>query len=1327
MGDSENDDKRSPAGPEGPGLPPPPGSAEKARDVVAVPAAAVSTAEAAHAGGGDGPLIDVSSAGAGSAAGAPVEPGPAKKPDPFQRTLREAPSSEPQLPPGALNRTQAVFVPWTGLEERCAQLRTLPRRFIVVAGEPGVGRFTAGVWMGLRLLGGSERPRIVVPLPTHLTGPDLCAWLESSERQKRTVYVLRQPLGSEFTFGTLTHELLQQMGERLEGELDSWLIMTAKADQGGDLEPPGELVRVPPLSPDRLRLVLDKHLDWLRDCEPGWGLGSSEDRLRGPIDSLIATGKLTTSPQVARFLGKLPGLLAQGLPEGDDELALRLAGLARNVAGEVTQAWFARLTPNEQFMALLVEAFRGIPRSGIENLYCREAERLSREGDLLADPRRFGFDDLYRQINVQVAAQVFEVKTGERIEVQYLEFADDRYRREALRQMRSRHHLLWGVVRSVIAEVLKAVAEVWQAPQRQALGEVIARLGIHRPEDLEGVLAQLAEDPSGTIASVPGYILRGVCLLDEPDYRLVHGLLEKWVKEPDHVWAATAALWRVYAELAGAAGAPRPNPARRSDADRLMRDLEKLATEVASSDFMESLPSEEADFLSYAVARMFQAAPEAVGRLVQSWLAAGGLRAKAGRRAARRLYVAHTELESLDEPRFRALLELVGSVLPLDRELVDTVLGVLLQWTQREDWQAALAGSLLTACNRARDGERDLLRRAMATLWLRAHQAKAREIARAVIGRARLMDGVPTDLPGAGRASLLVDASEAARENDTADRLTQELFEFFGSQVDLGVAQLGNRRALCEPGGKLEVEALPARRSAARIVMPWIEQLLPRHRPEAMSPGLHFVFVVHWEGLVDGEDVQGTTDFPVVSMPVPVHHLEEGDAAAHPDSTRTVPFYLRPLADAVLQLLQRLTREENERRSEVLLSHADPVLSACLSRALAERTPECWWALLAASSERLAAATAAAEDRWTAAGAALDALVGRLDEVPSDPSGPDPMRIALGLVQWMAATDLPQTVRRLCDWMRLESRNPRGNFAAAAATMLLRIHFSRMLPVPGAAAQAAPPVGAFLPLLDLAPALARRRSALGMRVLLSALRCWLGNAAWAAALLRHPSLLRAVDASPRRQREQMAKWLDFWTAEPIEALGEKRVPEAAGALRLRLKWAVATRSMAQVALGPTVVILVHHSGHEGARKRLGEIAWRLYGLAESQRKPGGNLPQFVFVRAGCRHPLAVTGEGAAREAFRLGPHATGILAPTVEQLRPLADLMLVLADGGLVDAEDWLEPEGTGRLELFWDNRRLAPPSLDPAWVPLYQSGTEPEAVGRVVERLRARLNRASL
>ncbi len=1331
-------------------------------------------------------------------------------------------TGEPELTPLIIEKIKEVYMPWPGLEKDCKNRGENPERLVVVVGEPGSGRFTTAVWAGMQMLPrhGPEAHKIVALSQTMQTGPELMDWMRSSHRQRRTVYVLDQPLGTRFAFSTLTESLLTIINQRL-GDLDSWLFLTAKPAESRESDALIKPLHMTRLDKGELQKVLDRHLAWLHDKGPELDLGSWKTHLIDEVRARTDAGVLATPPQIVRLLSQLPELLRRGGLDDEQERSRRVKILADEVARGVTQSWFDRLSANEKLLALLVEAFRGTPQADVEETYVSASDRLREADPLFRDPRRFSFDDMYRRISVEpITRLVWENqksraesggprnrlesarRSTERAETRYLEFTHENYRAEVLRQMQNRHHLLWGVVESVGGSKLSTMILPWQAPQRQALGEVIARIGIHRPRDLKKLMYELLLNESAIIASMPGYILRGICLLDDPDHDFVCRELRGWVQEDpgdfDHAWGATAAVWRVYCELGRQRTALMADKTRATDKLRRLESalaqLEEIITQVARSgviatddddddhdhdadvvadrvaeklaedDREDEFPA-EADFLSYALERMFQELPQSVGRLTQRWLEAGGKLKSAGRRAAIRLYAINQDVESLVPARFEALLALVGAVLKLDRAVVDDVLLVMLEWSGQDELRQErqrqkerpdelrqerqrqkerpdellqgaggllpqIARALFTACNRASEGERLNLRRSMSTLWLRSPSARARDIAHAVICRARLLDGIPVEMAGAGSAVLMVDGSEAGQQNDTANRLTQQIFEFLSPQVDLWVVQPGSSRELARPGHTLEVEQLPSRDPVPRIVMPWIEKLRSGGTGARGGTPLHFVCVVHWARLVDDEDAEECTDVPFIPILISGHHLPRLQTSSEMD--------LLPFASAI-RLMGKLSDRINEEQSENLLVLAGTVLGVRLSKILAGRSPDEWWEALAPllppchetglerrqiARQRLEECISRLDEVWSCAegegGAAAAASASAAGSSSSDgATHTDPLRAGLGLVQWFAAGCLEEVVDLLCECMNRRTRSPRGNFAAGAAGMLLRLHSVSMLETGAGKRGPVPPVQRLLPLLELAPALARYRSGQGVQALLEALRCWVGDESWAATLRWHTALSRMVTEAPSSLRDKIRDWSAGLAEGAIEALGEKRAPASVHALHLRLKCALLLRLTKKVSLKGTVLVLWHDSGHPRSLHRLGRLAWQLYLWAEAARdRRESNAPSFVFLRVGSGDPVGVSGDGVQglEAAFTTAKPGPAILYPVLETLALAAGQIILMADGLLPDAEDWLDPEALfvqpasrQRLRLFWDNRAEPHPHLagSPPWQPEWTSLSE--------------------
>lgn len=1231
------------------------------------------------------------------------------------------------LPARTLRKTKEVFIPWPSLDEKCSHLTTHDRRIVVIGGEPNTGRFTAAVWIAQKLLKNDINPRLVAVNHAVVSGPELIERIKSDRSERDTAYIIRDPFHNGAIGGWQRNEMLQDIGTKLIA-INSWLIFTAlPADLeslgGGDVI---ESVSVPPFTPEMLKAAFAGHIAWLSAREPGWSLGTSEFASRIAETSQGLFGReLLTAPQIARFLAKLPLLLVPGDSLDDqDGLVKSLKGLANEISRGLTQVWFAQLSANAQFLALLVEAFQGIQRSDVEDLYCEEANRLRNESRLLDDPRGFGFDELYRQINVQIVTELIDTDGQTTVELQRLEFTHSSYRREILRQMRSRHHLLWGVVESAQSRWLGTIIQPWQAPQRRNLGEVVARLGHHRTRDLRSVMERLAADDSGIIASVPGYILRGICLLDEPDYSFILTLLKEWLSQSKYRWAAMAAIWRVYAEVG-----LKKNNAFDSCGNRtwFLERLERLVTSVAE----EPLKDEE-EVISYTVERMFFTEPFRVGRMVQAWLKGNIHTTESGGQVALRLFRAAGEISQLQESYVDALLELIRPVLRLNeldgehslKRMLDEILRVVLLWTERREWCERIFRSLLMTCNLASGQERERLCRRLVTFWLRSRNPNARRIARALICRARLMDGVPVELPGAGCAALVIDASEAGRRNDTSVRVAGEMHHYLRPQTDLWMAELGSSKSLCRPGDTFNGEQMLTRTPGPRILLPWIERLRSESNAGGCAP-LEFVLVVHWKALVDADDIPEIADLPVVCLAVPDHHLDE-DSSLRPDLD-TADGGILLLALLMQQSWRMHSRDANEKLSLKLLSSADWASSICLSRVLAGRTADIWWKLLLQSpgvpfERRMAVAEEALrefEGSLTGLPITFETSISDTEESsggpeqraprPNDAGGEaelaDPLRTAFGWVQWMVAHDLPLAVQFLCRHMDRQPRGAGNAFAVASATMLLRTHFAHMVLLPCLPGSPAPNVHRFLPLVELAPALARNHSAQGVSVVLQALRCWLSAPPWAQALPRHPALSRMIECSPRWLCEEIVVTLKDWTSEPLGMLGEECVSPAVRALRVRLEFAL---SMRGVPVNDRVVLIVWHS-EAASPSRLTGIVSLLFTRIEAQRVRTERIPSFLFIRAGDRHPAAVSGESGLPHETENRTSPQTVFMPVYERMASRAELVIFLTDAPPIDSEDWTSAQSGVPLKLFWDNAKSPPQGHDAGWKPIWKC-TEPGA-----------------
>jgi hypothetical protein len=1314
-----------------------------------------------------------------------------------EKRLDEAglrPSEERRL----ARRLEKVFVPHPRLEKFLTAQGKSDRRVIVIAGDKGSGRFACAVWLGWKL---TKQERVArLPEETFLRY-DLGELARSQRLRPRSAYIIREPFKSGISPESLSDLQLDPLNDQLR-RLKSWVILTAEEEVGKPSHKRFPWFSIPKASPEFLANVLSQHLDWARPEGselPQKVEDAAKDYVRDHSDDPKAL--LNTAPLIYRFSRSL---LATDFPADAANIKKALAQLAADVADESRpqQAWFAGLSTNAQFLALLVGAFEGIHRSDLEDIYYGEVLRVrgrSRVG-LFKDPRQKGFEELFRQIQVDSA-------DGD------LKFIRESCRREVIRQMGFRHHLLWEVVKS-IESWMKALDEPWQWAERGLLGRAVGRLGIHRPEKLKLLLLELAAAEQATIASIPGHILRGICFLDDPQYDFVCELLEEWVApgppgtphrgadDAALIWAAADATQRIYVDLA-----ERKELASSEGESNRISDvlgwLEKILGEIAGSRqrYIDARDRPWAKYefdnaLANAVLAMFRSRPGEIVTALLGWLNvppsvqekgetnetteppkevikaeeeknSSGLEAATttnrnpSRDLARmaefvttRLFKDHRHAEFLSSERRDALIKLVGPILRNDRGVVNGILDILQDWvrtaaaanllsggpkgdaelaTPGKQWRDPIGTALLKACNRMSERQRRGLRRSLTTLWLASPEAEVRATAQLVICRARLLEGVPTDLSGASWGGVFVDSSAAGREKDTSPRLVQEVFELLRPQVDLWMAQPGNREELCRRGESLNPHELPSRPHALRVVAPWLEQLA--REEEALAA---FYLAISWSDLIDGEDAEEAAGEAPLRIVMVEGHQE--------DETRPLPlsFRLLGIPKAWISVL-------NEIFFESKLLEVEQEVSPCLSRRLAARDAEKWWQLLSELDEFAGAASDTA-DRRAQAEKVFENLADNLEDADSPEQFPyaagrsrlpqDPIRLALGVVQWLAADDLPATTRLLLLWMKGKA-GPRQAIAGAAAIMLLRIHYERMLASKGVSVGAAPPVDDFVALLDFGPALARGRSGLGVDVFLRAARHWITDPGWATALMKDAKLYDAEKGSskllamsaalPPWLRRNVADALRDWIEQgPLTSLDEKEVPEAAHALSLRLRYDMALRTRFRVDPdeidnGPLkefgLVVLSTDVTDEAGCNCVRNLIWdHLYSRWERERLP--MLENYLFVEAGRRAPLAVSREEAKREAFDVKPPLVATLAPLLESLNPqLVKFVVVIANRHIVDLQElpeWLVDRE--KLQLFWVKPAGQPRPAAPSpitWTDFDSDSASQEENGR---RLREKL-----
>ncbi len=1205
-----------------------------------------------------------------------------------------------------------TFVSWSDLEAAVAAL-TAPaeggrshQRVVFVNGPEGTGRFATAVWMAIRMLGGNVGGRVVRLPESQMVGGDLVRWFLQGPVRRQSVYLMRDVDRRRVGHGRLSRDWMDLLQGQLRFDrLDAWLIVISEAD---GLELPASALRVtlPDAGPDRVQRVLERQVAWLEERrEPVWvrGLGIQVKGLAGELARV-----LQTAPQAERFVLEA----GSAGPEGNSEAALR--ELATRIARTETPTsdWFGSLNANEQLLALLVGVFEGLGQPELERIFLDLLARFLARPGTYRDPRRCGFDDLYRKIHARTRSS----DLGEAKETTRVEFSHESYRREVLRQARSRRHLLWEVVEETCTWV-NSLAAPWHGRARQFLGLAIARAGIHRQADLGKLLDALARDPRGTIASLPGSVLRGVLLLDEPDFDFVERTLERWLHAcqqraddaHDFAWAASVAIWRTYGvvrsdpvpdPVPGPVPDPDPDPdplpaTRASEVSGPVRApsaaarLEEFLGRLAALPRVGDWCAGGGDFVSHAVREMFATRPAEIGRMIERWISSSEeALARAGRRAARRLFREFGTGEDLTDAQLTELLAMPGPLLRGHRDVVEEVVSRVDEWVGRPAMAARVEEALARASLRARPRDRFHLRRAAADAWLMSERRESRLMAMRLIAQLRLLDGAIAEAPGPGWGALLLDGAMLDWPARLGMRLASELLAHVRAQVEVELAQLGYRAGGCGSAAAFDAETLSVAPSAPRLMGPWLESFRRRSEPPLL------VVSVPVGPVMDADDVAGMDlGFPVRTVPVALPTAAGGGPPAATGEGVRGPIVV------------------SEQGLEDLLDVVDARVSEALAARLACRPASEW-------QRRLGPWLA----RWTGwrprAGedgdvspveieAALDALLRSLDEGRGgDGAIPvaDGLRTLYGGVLWLRAVAFEPAL----DWLvrRLARRGAAGACAEGAALMFLRLHGW----ADGTRAGS---------LFRLAPALARRDCLVGTRLVLELARRWARTSEAVAGMAMNEDLERMFRTVgrcwDRGARRALLEKLEAFERPDPDLPGTARPPKWVRSLGLRWRMHACQPSAQPVATGPMTLVITHAgSGQAEVDARLLAVADELRGAWEagSTHRPA----RHAFVAAGNRRPRAVAGEASIRAAG-----GAGIVAPWIQGLAEAdREWVVVLASAAIVDLEDWLGGiQPVERVRLYWLGPGLPPESGRAGWRRLGDQGPVREASRQLFEDLK--------
>ena len=859
------------------------------------------------------------------------------------------------------------------------------------------------------------------------------------------------------------------------------------------------------------------------------------------------------------------------------------------------------------------------------------------------------------------------------------------FEQEARRQIHNHHHLLWSLV-----DLLLALIETYRAPEhwelRRALGAAIGRLGIYRQPKLRSVLEALAAHSEGGVAAVAGYALDQVCQ-EGPEYHpFVLELLGKWVKsgDPDRMWAASAAVWRMYDGLARMAREGDGRGVAATAADTLRQIRESLTLLAKSFDnfsnaaqqkaFGEALKvmASDADDIEELTAnplvplevqeRMYDQLDDWAENNIRAilhaihWMAVGNardvvslLRDWLGNKedqklravaelAAAQLFEENSGRDlQLLEDRHLPLLDLVGPLLIVDDDATRDMFRALLDWTQCPGWAEKVHGALLRVANRATWDEAKALRDGLLEHWLDSGAPDAQHIVRSVLTRLAVMSGRPVEMPGYRHAVVALDASAEAMRGRSVGRVGCRLHAGLDPLIDTSLVRMGQITALGTPGQPLSAALLQPDHARPRLLYEPLDALNP-----------------------------ASTSLAVALATGPI--LDYADVCSEPWADRLV------VAAAKGQAAWLDTRKTEHPELVVFLSsfqssltELEKKLNEQLVRHLAARSADEWRAAIESSLLEPGVITEGGDGPLTE-------LVGRLDQIEHEGVA----RQILGTIFWYAASDPVRCVALLRSWL-LSPDELCARMGTACATALFELFGARQRP---------PAVADYACLLELTPLLGSR-SWRSVEVVLGAARAWVTEPGWGQRLFAHPDgapseLVRMVHAIAPDDRVKISRLLADWL-QPSDDKAAPPEPVVRLARLLLIQMAAGAHTqLPELPPGSTYsVILLDARDGEKNQAGLVELAAALIeGIGERfQQKV-----QLLVYRLG-ELGLAA-GPGEKPKPADLAPPEVNqrprLLGPVLEQLPlPQIGFSLFLSSAPALDEEDWRIPAWSSSLLVY--------------------------------------------
>lgn len=1125
------------------------------------------------------------------------------------------------------------------------------------------------------------------------TGRTLLDILQGQSLAEPTIYITERA----FENGVSQSELSSDLQAHLESKNSYLILTTERTEQAlSTLSVPristrftGTRDEVQNCSQVFLRAVLRSNLEYYVAKD-----GLPEDlRLKAEdMSDQVLRDVLGHPFTIDIFCMHLRSLPDNASAEAIAELADQVGKLDR----EATRSWFRNLSENERLYALLVYLFDGVERYLVDELYTMSVRYLRQDGvGEFRDPRAMGLSD----IRDHVRAHLNEMNT--------IQFNNPALVEEARRQVDNYHHILWSLCEHVFRPLIDVYRASRFGPFRQSLGAAIGRMGVYHREKLVPLLDGLAAHESGGVAATAGYILDTVVRTKPELCGWAAGRIRSWAysQVPDPMWAAAAAIWRVYDGIAEIASSDDETSATtRSAADALeslRQSLNKLATNPdqfredvikqvvhdateAAEKAIDQLPENQrsqsqvedvhlavqltlavqlqqwiamiVDGVHYALLQLSRKHAADIVTLVSDWLHGSPTDKQhvVGELAVQRLIMdtitqnaEQSETARLIIERHQPLLDLVEPMLSADRETIQDILRTLRYWVQQDGWDQRVHKALLITVARATNEYRAQLADLIAEEWA-GGDATIDRIAHSVVARARLLDGVPVDVYSGDQGVILVDSTHPARRRGgMGTRLARLVDINLAAMIPIVTRALG----FVQPRPKLTDGASPAATlapiSTPRLMVPVLERCLD-------SESL-LVLVLTWGPILDLED---TYDGPWSAK------LLIGALGTTPE-----------LPEAINRVVVPLRFDQQATVNQVVEAARVHVI-----RHLAKRDAATWWQQVSPLLQLETPDLALTDEQ-------LEAWIADLEQPYMDPSA-DPLRALIATTCWLATADLEQCVKRLTAWIaRDDACSQQAGLATARALLYL---FGSADPVPHVETHSA--------LLQLVMA-QRGQGWASARAFLYAAQRWGRVQAWVDRMLSPPDgspseILQFVDALSTEDRTRFTQELATWSQAPAgeDELTTTQVAYLAEQIKLRIALGIRA-SLPALGNGEFYGILVVDTSTTrlAIRSTLAQTA--SLAVRQLRWRYGASIQTLIY-RMGQDYPLAGPTEQPKAEVIAPvdGGAPPRLIGPLLDRLPPdHVRFVVLLTAQPSHDLEDWYESAWCPLIHVYTPARQVMP------------------------------------